>query len=325
MGRRLTIDEAAERFARAAYSTRAADRDRTERAVATLYAAAGLETPTVVWAESPQGACLAADEAAGPLPCRTLPGDRRKPVSRRRKVHDEITHIILPGLTPKPEGGRRWDLAPPCGDAYPASMWQVIGFGHGIHDHPSRIATFVDWDQATAAQHWAAVRLVENVGWWRFHREGAFLSERPERFALDRLDRPHSAAGPAVVFRDGWELYAIDGIRLPGWAVERPELIPTADIDKIRNAELRRVVASLVGDRYIEDRGELWHADEWGELWLVGDLDGFFLRVTDATVRPDGTRRRYWLRVPDEVTTALEAVAWTFGLTPETYAPVVQT
>jgi hypothetical protein len=36
-------------------------------------------------------------------------------------------------------------------------------------------------------------------------------------------------------------------------------------------------------------------------------------------------RRTYWLRVPPQTRTARSAVAWTFGLTPEQYAPLVQT
>ena len=40
---------------------------------------------------------------------------------------------------------------------------------------------------------------------------------------------------------------------------------------------------------------------------------------------PDGTFRRYWLRVPPNTRTAREGVAWTFGLTAEEYRPLVQT
>jgi len=109
------------------------------------------------------------------------------------------------------------------------------------------------------------------------------------------------------------------------WTVTDPERLTPEDIDEIHNAELRRVLVTLAGDRYIEDRGSLVHSDGWGELWEVPDVDGRFLRVTDATPLPDGTSKRYWLRVPDAQTTAHAAVAWTFGLTEDDYLPEVQT
>ena len=37
------------------------------------------------------------------------------------------------------------------------------------------------------------------------------------------------------------------------------------------------------------------------------------VEVVNATPEPDGSYRRYFLRVPPQVRTAREAVAWTFG------------
>lgn len=48
------------------------------------------------------------------------------------------------------------------------------------------------------------------------------------------------------------------------------------------------------------------------------------VEVVDATPRPDGTRQRYLLPVPPEMTTARAAVAWTFGLTADEYAPTAE-
>lgn len=191
--------------------------------------------------------------------------------------------------------------------------------------HPAHIGSFRNWDDANVRVQWAMVRFVENVGWWRFHRTHAFVSERPTSVSLDHMNRPHSTEGPAVVFRDGWSVYAVDGIRLPWWTVEEPNRITHSSIDEIVDAELRRVLVTLSGDRYIEDRGSQIHADGWGELWEVPEIEGRFLRVVDSTPLPDGTRKRYWLRVPRRVDTAHAAVAWTFGLTSETYEPKVET
>jgi len=311
MDRRLTVEEVRNRYRAAAHSTRRADRERTDSAIATLYDGAGLEAPTVVWGHSPREACLAADETVGHIACETLPGDRIARSETYDATEDEVTHIVLPWVAPL--------------EAYPEDLWRVIGFGHGLRTHPADIGSFREWEDTSVRERWAMVRFVENVGWWRLHRTHAFVSERPINISLDHLGRPHGTADPAVVFRDGWTLFAVDGIRLPDWTVRHPERITPEDIDGVANAELRRVLVTLSGDRYIEHRGSLLHADGWGELWEVPEVNGRFVRVTDATPLPDGTRKRYWLRVPTSVSTAHAAVAWTFGLTEYEYVPELET
>jgi hypothetical protein len=49
------------------------------------------------------------------------------------------------------------------------------------------------------------------------------------------------------------------------------------------------------------------------------------VEVINATPEPDGSRKRYWLRVPPYMRTAREAVAWTFGLSGKEYAPDKET
>jgi hypothetical protein len=44
------------------------------------------------------------------------------------------------------------------------------------------------------------------------------------------------------------------------------------------------------------------------------------VKVTNGTTEPDGSCKRYFLRVPSAMRTAREGVAWTYGLTPEQYA-----
>jgi hypothetical protein len=69
-------------------------------------------------------------------------------------------------------------------------------------------------------------------------------------------------------------------------------------------------------------------SDEYGVLWRVtmpGDEPLVMVEVVNATPEPDGSRRTYFLRVPPRMRSAHEAVAWTFGLTPEEYAPLAQT
>jgi hypothetical protein len=324
MGRRLTATEAIELASTSALSTKRADRERIDRDVRTLYRGAGLSEPEVIWSESPRQACLLADERVGPIQCTTFAGDRIPANNRPPQLEDEITHIVM--VWPAAESvlyfRYGFEFEQP---SYPDSLWRPIGFGHGARLHPSGIGSYRNFDQVGSSQQWAVVRLTENVGWWRFHRSSVFLSERPESIVADQHGRPSNTGGPAVSFSDGWEVYAVDGMRVPAWAVEHPEHLLATEIDAIRNVEVRRIFISLSGGGYIEHRGNLLHADKWGELWEVPDVSGGFLRVVDATAMPTGEHKRYWLRVPPTVRTAHAAVAWTFDLEPGAYDPIRET
>ncbi len=41
--------------------------------------------------------------------------------------------------------------------------------------------------------------------------------------------------------------------------------------------------------------------------------------MENGSLEPDGSRKRYFLLVPPTCRTAIEAVAWTYGLTAEEY------
>ncbi|WP_376734572.1 DUF6745 domain-containing protein [Streptomyces broussonetiae] len=47
--------------------------------------------------------------------------------------------------------------------------------------------------------------------------------------------------------------------------------------------------------------------------------------VENSTPEPDGSYRRYALRVPPDQTVPRDAIGWTFGLPPDTYAPDAMT
>jgi hypothetical protein len=88
---------------------------------------------------------------------------------------------------------------------------------------------------------------------------------------------------------------------------------------RIHNQELRRLAIERMGWQQFLDTGndELRAQDDYGKLWqtrivLGGEL-AHLVEVVNATAEPDGSHRRYFLRVPPRVRTAREAVGWTFG------------
>ena len=97
----------------------------------------------------------------------------------------------------------------------------------------------------------------------------------------------------------------------------------------------------MLVERFGEERlvreggGELVHEDETGRLWRRNmqanepwwhrEEPVVVVEVLNSTPEPDGSRKTYFLRVPPDVRVAREAVAWTFGLSFDAYAPAIET
>jgi len=65
--------------------------------------------------------------------------------------------------------------------------------------------------------------------------------------------------------------------------------------------------------------------DKVGRLWRIDlpfpDEPILIVEVVNATRDRDGSRKRYFLRVPPDLRTPREAIAWTFDVPPDQYRP----
>jgi hypothetical protein len=171
--------------------------------------------------------------------------------------------------------------------------------------------------------------VARSAGWWWPFARLAILSERPDVLERDNVGRLHRGEGPALGYPDGYRLFAWRGMPIPA---DLADELPRLDVDRIKretNAEVRRVMLEHYGyDRYLrESDARRMSEDETGVLWWVPLRDDeplVMVEVVNATPEPDGTYRRYWLRVPPDTRTARAGVAWTFGLTADEYAPLAQ-
>jgi hypothetical protein len=167
------------------------------------------------------------------------------------------------------------------------------------------------------------------AGWIVPHARVCWVSERPSVLRTDASGRLHCADGPALVYRDGWSAYAWKGAQVFDWMIEQPERITSSAIGEtfepvLRNCMIEimtpeRFVKSGVPSRVSEDEcGILWRK-MWGYRGAtIGSWAA--VEVTNGTPEPDGSRKRYFLRVPSRVRSAREAVAWTYGLSAREYA-----
>lgn len=96
--------------------------------------------------------------------------------------------------------------------------------------------------------------------------------------------------------------------------------ITAADIIACKNQEIKQEALRQFGyDNFVRDAG-MEELDREGEDALLRKDGIVFAHVKDAS-----TPRRYLLRVPPNMTTIKDAIAWTFGMTAAEYRPLAET
>lgn len=193
------------------------------------------------------------------------------------------------------QGGNQW------------SAWAAfLGFFRHIVRLPIDYTKYDAWE--VLAQH-SGPRIV--------HEKFCIISDRPERLLVDDQSRPHCDDGPFCRWRDGSELFAIHGVRVPAWIVLHPERIDAKAVRSEQNLEVQRVMIERMGvGRYLFECGakvidmdslrltgsapRALLEDDLGNKWLVG---------TDGS-----TARVYHMSVPSSAQTCAEAHRLISGL-----------
>jgi hypothetical protein len=184
--------------------------------------------------------------------------------------------------------------------------------------------------------------LSKSIGWFYPFNDFAILTDRPEIISRDEQNRLHSVTGAALKYRDGYSLHYVHGVRVPDFVIERPQEITLEKINSEHNAEVRRVMIERYKHGHEQEGYSAYLMDSGAkeidrdEVTLKDDIILYrkdipddepivMLSMLNSTPEPDGTIKRYMLRVPPDITKALDAMAWTWGLKPEEYRPLVET
>lgn len=189
---------------------------------------------------------------------------------------------------------------------------------------PKRVAALLPLAEAAAAGLFAYA-----VGWHDYTVDLVALVRPKMRF--DEEGRLHNWDGlPAAEWPNGKGLYFWRGVEMTESAGRDPDAVTPARIAGWANAERRRVAMERIGVEPFMHAlgGTIVQQDDYGRLWRTErEIDGqplVAVEVVNSTPEPDGSHRRYFLRVPPSVRTARRAVAWSFGLTRKAYAPVAE-
>jgi hypothetical protein len=147
------------------------------------------------------------------------------------------------------------------------------------------------------------------------HEKFCIVSDFPTVIAKDDRNRPHREDGPFIAWRDGWELYAWHGTRVPAdWILRKGELDPKTALTH-DNIEQRRAAAEIVGWARILEHVSATVVDkddpEIGTLYVADLPDAPGSKFLEVRC---GTGRRFVLPVPGEMKTALQANSWTYDV-----------
>jgi hypothetical protein len=162
--------------------------------------------------------------------------------------------------------------------------------------------------------------------WWPFHKV-VILTELPREIHIDNENRLHHESRMAISYPDGFGVYVWHGIRVPERLILDPDSYTAEEIINESNAEVRRCMTEKLGLEKLLEVATKIHRDKFGTLYeieLQGDENIKFVQVVNSTPEKDGRRKEYQLRVPTNIKTAHEAVAWTFDTTPEEYNPTFE-
>jgi RNA polymerase-interacting CarD/CdnL/TRCF family regulator len=171
-------------------------------------------------------------------------------------------------------------------------------------------------------------RFNEMVSGYLLGEREAWLVRKPTVLELDAQGRLHSVSGPCLEYRDLWGIYAWHGVRVFGELILYPEQVTRETWVQEPNVEVRRAIQERLGyERFIEMMGgRQIDANRRGKLMEIDLGSDFRERVAHyVQVQDSSTERQYYLRVPPSITSADEAIAWTFGLDARDYQPGQET
>jgi hypothetical protein len=244
-------------------------------------------------------------------------------------------------------GGQVWDQV--RGQVWDQVWDQVRGqVGRAVYgQHDAGWLAFYDFF-ATACGLESAKRLhglnevAQSSGWWWPFEHAVILTERPTEIHRNAEHRLHNDGGPALLYPDGFGIWALNGLRVAQRIVEQPETLTAIEVRDEANAEVRRHML----DRYAGQRGSAaqgrWLQDIGAKpissvditdklqpsaltMWkLSNGEDPCLCRLYRADVSGDeplvllwvvctSTLKEVFLRVPPTMLDAEKARDWTFG------------
>jgi hypothetical protein len=162
----------------------------------------------------------------------------------------------------------------------------------------------------------------------RLHRDDGPALITPTRITWYKDGRKHGIDADKY----GSVSYYYENIRIPPNYFYKPEKLTLSEVLQHQNTEVRFVGMKILGmEKVITDkRTKIIHKDE-KKGQILFQIKGIFqdpvcyVKVVNSTAEIDGSFKDYYLCVPPTMRTCQEAVAWTFRMDADEYAPSQET
>ena len=192
------------------------------------------------------------------------------------------------------------------------------------------------WDRSRAYED------AQGAGWWWPFKDFVMVCEPPVELHLEQVGprgwgshRLHCETGPAVRWSDGWGVYSWHGTNVPAWVIENPT-VEKAMAE--RNTEIRRCALEAIGWGELEPHlgdpidvcADPGNAPHELKLYRLPDkLNSYgqpinLLLMTNGSPDRSGSLRRYGETVPAQLTSAIAAASWQYGVDPSAYAQLTR-
>jgi hypothetical protein len=159
--------------------------------------------------------------------------------------------------------------------------------------------------------------LAKNCGWWAPYKNVCFLQEKPKEIHM-KDKRLHNEAGPSVLYRDGFSVYSLNGIRVPEWVVTKdPDTITKEEIFGIEDVDIRREAIGKIGIHRIAKWGKIIDYNDHYKLIDLSLEDGKYtpyLQMKNPSIDAHHVEG-----VHPNCKTITQALAWRNGV--EKYSP----
>jgi hypothetical protein len=177
------------------------------------------------------------------------------------------------------------------------------------------------------------IELAKCCGWWFAFEHIAVMTDKPCLLNLDEQGELHNEDGPALQYPDQEALYAVHGVVVPADVILKKDDITIDQVINEPNAEIRRVMTEVAPWEKLVAQADVLDTDKDAQkmprrllrLEFPNDEAVVLVEVLDSTEGPGGRRKTYYLRVPPNIETCKEAVAWTFDMEPNEYRPTIET
>ena len=163
------------------------------------------------------------------------------------------------------------------------------------------------------------IELARHSGWFNAYEDTVVFQHRPEHIKFDEDNRLHSETGPAILYRDGFAVYAWHGVRVPAdWIEKKAELTPQIALTW-ENIEQRRAACEIIGWARIlrELDARVIDSDDDPMIGNLLEVDLPEIGTEKFLQVLCGTGRTFAIPVPPHIQTALEGNAWSYGIEPD--------